>query len=266
MNPEIALEEKVAEMVNNPTNTTTLKPVQSKFEKLNVDHFIFLRSLEFTLNKHHNIHEFINRYWKQAFPEKHFPEGRTLQNLKVAIQYGLVSNAHKEYRIKPTEKFLDSYRRSVDFSDNAEKLTTCLERCEELSELSKIIINPIIFTKGECNMATKKKEKAAVAKVTKEKKPNQSGIIIEMLLARKYTDAEILTEVKKQCPEGGANLSWAQNLRMQINTGKRKGTEIPKTPIVEIGGEKKEPKVKAKAKAKAKEVVAPKAKAKKKSK
>ena len=137
---DIALQNKIGTIINTPI--TNSKPKLSKFTKLNNEHFIFLNSLQFALDHNSNIHEFINKYWRHAFPEKPFPERRTLQELKVAIQYGLVLNAHVENKVKPTEKFLENCRRSTEFNQT-EKLTGYLDRCESFNSLSKIIIFPI---------------------------------------------------------------------------------------------------------------------------
>lgn len=258
---DIELEKKVADMVNSPkASETKLEP--SKYYKLNNEHFMFLNSLQFAINKNHNIHEFINRYWIQVFPGKPFPEGRTLQQLKVALQYGIVLNAHNDYHIKATEKFLENCRRSTDFSNGVDKLNTYLDRCESYNSLSKIIINPITFTEGEYQMATKKKKNIVKpkAKTPKEKKPNQCGIITDLLMERKYSDKDILKKLKAVLPNGGADESWIKSLRGQLNTGKRPGIEAPKIPIKEINPPKKAEKPKEKVKLKAKKKVKAKSK------
>ena len=253
---EIELENKVAEMVNNP------QPVKPKLEpsryyKLHNDHFIFLKQLEYAINKSSNIHKFINNQWKKVFPEKPFPEGRTLQKLKVALQYGLVYNAHVRTHIKPTEKFLTNYRRSTDFSSGVDELNTCLSKFEDYNSLSKIIIQGV-------NMTTKKKvkAKAKVEKRVKEKKLTMASFICDLLLERKYKDEEIVKKTKAKFPGKKPAVLNVRDLRSWINAGKRAGIDAPKNPIVEIDppapkekvkpSGKVEPKVKAKKKVKAK--------------
>ena len=193
---EIELENKVAEMVNNP------QPVKPKLEpsryyKLHNDHFIFLKQLEYAINKSSNIHKFINNQWKKVFPEKPpFPEGRTLQKLKVALQYGLVYNAHVRTHIKPTEKFLTNYRRSTDFSSGVDELNTCLRKFEDYNSLSKIIIQGV-------NMTTKKKVKPSgkVEPKVKEKKLTMASFICGLLLERKFKDTVIVEKQRQNSPE-----------------------------------------------------------------
>lgn len=217
------------------------------YYKLHREHDEFIVMLNYTIEKDLGIHEYINKWWNNAFPGKQFPEGRTLQEIKIAIQYGLIHKAHKEQKIKPKEKFLQGLQKALNFEE------TLITRCERENNLSKTIIFKKEFTMAKAKAKAKETKKTATVK--KEKKPNQCGMITELLCEKKHTDEQILALVKKIIPDGSATKAWVSGIRGEINSGKRKVPDGTVIPISEIGGkteEKAAPAPKAKAKAKKK--------------
>lgn len=231
-----------------------IKPITTDYVLLYTEHDAFLTMLLTYITQDKFLYQFIHQWWSTAFKQEiSFPEGGTLNQYKIAIQYGLLMKAYIKHNIEPTETFCANYELAINFKSGVTETSKMLDRCEQYNTLSQITLQ------GEIIVATKKKNqkkvlkkkkvlaKKAKAKVvvkkaltpTPKKKAPATGkkiagsvAICNLLLERKYTDKQIFDLVRKSNPDYNLKVSWVNSYRRRLNAGERKGTAVPK-PLLE---------------------------------
>lgn len=238
------------------------KPPVTNFYKTRREHDAFLTMLNmFTIQNPDRLQAFINNQWKIYFPSRVIPqEGRSLQKLKVALQYQIVLKAYMNNSLEPTDRFMKNYKHAINYLET-DSICKSLDKIEQSNELSKIIIYPI---QGETIMAVKKKilkKKTAVKKVLKKKvaapkkkkalapkkktgedtaapvadkkvKPSTFYFCTE-LMKRKFTDADILKKVREKTGKS-LDSGYVPYCRKRLNAGTQKGFDKASPAIKEI--------------------------------
>lgn len=227
---EIQLRKKT---VKNSNTTKISTPMKTGYKVLlNAEQFRIM--LDYALQHDGDIQRFILDYWCRVFENVPLPKDKTLQELKIAIHYGLVYQAYMQHGIKMSDKFLKNYDNAINFRE------TLLSKCDKESKMSQIIISQSQTLNEGVDMAVKKSKKIAVSPKTKgEVKPkmkmklepepevklknsSMAGFIRELLFEQKFTDKEICEKALQKFPDKKPHLH-INNIRIRWNAGKPKG-------------------------------------------